>query len=436
MATEITMPKLSDTMTEGQLIAWRKGVGDRVERGDIIAEVETDKANMELEAFASGVLLEIRVEPGKMVDVGTVIGIIGAPGESVESPETGKKAEAVPVEAGEEEGEEQETASGEEEREPAPEPAEPEKGPAVPSRKTPQVPTVQAAPVVRRRARELGINLSLVDGSGPGGRILLEDLDRYLESTPEAGQESQQPETTQARPVLGGDISTRPAGGEERPLSRMRAAIARTVSDSWRNAPHFYVTVDVAMDEALEVRRELKERGTAVSVNDLVIKGAALAIAKFPLVNASFAGDRVVLNKEINIGMAVSLPDGLLVPVLNGCDTLLLREIAVQSRELAERARSGKLNQAALTGGTFTVSNLGMYGVSAFAAVILPPQAAILAVGGVQEQVVVRNGQPAVGRVMKLTLSADHRVLDGAYAAQFLRELKQLLEAPVNLLLP
>jgi pyruvate dehydrogenase E2 component (dihydrolipoamide acetyltransferase) len=308
---------------------------------------------------------------------------------------------------------------------------------AVPVSSQPREPhEEQAAPLVRRRARELGVDLAQVPGSGPGGRIVLEDLARYQESSsPTAKQEAAPDEAARGELVEPASGLSPDAVAEERPLSRMRAAIARTVSESWRNIPHFYVTIDVVMDAAEEVRRELKESDAAVSVNDLVIKGAALAIGSYPLVNASFAGDRLVINKAINIGMAVSLAEGLLVPVLRGCEGLDLQEIAHHSRRLAERARDGKLSETELAGGTFSISNLGMYGVSGFAAVILPPQAAILAVGAIREIAVVRNGLPVAAKVMTLTLSADHRVLDGSYAAEFLGEMKKMLENPVKLLL-
>ena len=299
----------------------------------------------------------------------------------------------------------------------------------------------QAAPVVRRRAREMGIDLALVTGSGPGGRVLLEDLERFSGVSlatvplPEEPAPSTDAGTAEAGEPAGQVFRAVPQTSTELPLSRMRGAIVRTVELAWRTIPHFFVTMEASMDAALEVRRELKSSGTPVSVNDIVLKASALALQKFPLMNASFAGDRIIVNQEINIGVAVSLPDGLLVPVLRGCQALSLKEIAARSRPLFEKAREGKLSEAELAGGTFTISNLGMYGVTEFAAVILPPQAAILAVGGVLDAVVARNGQPAVGKVMKLTISADHRILDGAYAAGFLRELKHLLENPVKLLL-
>jgi pyruvate dehydrogenase E2 component (dihydrolipoamide acetyltransferase) len=431
MASEITMPKLSDTMTEGRLISWKKSVGERVERGDIIAEVETDKANMELEAFTSGTLLETRVKPGEMAPVGTVIAIVGKAGEPVQMPE--KKVVSSPPETEKPQPEPVRDVKHKESlpeqkisaEEPAGDPAQAEK----------------ASPMVRRLAREQGIDLKLVRGSGPDGRILQEDLDLFLkekrdkaevqvadekQTKAEVQLEEKAPETEPSAPV---------AQGSTLPLSRMRAAIARTVSWSWREIPHFSVTVAVRMGEAEEVRRELKESGTPLSINDLIIKAAAMALVKFPQVNNSFTADRIMVNSGINIGLAVSLEEGLVVPVIMGCEGLSLKEIAGRSRELIRRAKEGKISETEISGGTFSISNLGMYGVEEFTAVIQPPQGAILAIGAVRDEAVVENGAIAVARIMRFTLSADHRLVDGAYAAGFLQEFKRVLENPVTMLL-
>jgi pyruvate dehydrogenase E2 component (dihydrolipoamide acetyltransferase) len=431
MATEITMPKLSDTMTEGRLISWKKSVGEKVERGDILAEVETDKANMELEAFTSGTLLETRVKPGEMAPVGTVIAIVGEAGERVQMPEKNGVSSPPEMEKpqpgtvrdvkGKEILPEQEISAAE----PAVDEAQAEK----------------ASPMVRRLAREKGIDLKLVKGSGPDGRILLEDFDLFLkekrdkaevqvadekQAKAEVQVEEKAPKTEPSEPV---------AQGSTLPLSRMRAAIARTVSRSWREIPHFSVTVSVDMGEAEEVRRELKESGTHLSINDLIIKAAAMALVKYPQVNNSFAADRITVNREINIGIAVSLEEGLVVPVIRGCEGLSLKEIAGRSRELLERAKGGKISEAEISGGTFSISNLGIFSVDEFTAVIQPPQGAILAVGAVRDEAVVKSGAIAAARIMRVTLSADHRLIDGAYAASFLQEFKRVLENPVTMLL-
>lgn len=411
MPTDITMPKLSDTMTEGRLVSWKKSVGERVERGEIIAEVETDKATMELEAFASGILVEQRAKPGELVAVGTVIGVIGAAGEA-HSPAEEKPAPPP------------DTTWQPAAAEPAPGDV-PERVMELPEEKAVVAPAVErgeiekASPAVRRMAREWGIDLHLVTGSGPEGRILQEDLERF------AAQER--------KPAAAESGSAAPAG-EAEPLSRMRSAIARVTTQSWHSIPHFYETIEIDMKEAGEIVRELKGGGSAVSYNDLVIKASAMALGKFPKLNASFVSDGVVVHRTVNIGIAVAVDDGLQVPVLKGCEGLALREIALQAPRLAERARSGKITQEEISGGTFSITNLGMYGIDDFAAVILPPQAAILAVGAVADRPAVRDGHLTVARTMRVTLSCDHRIVDGAYAAQFLGELRRILENPVLML--
>ena len=417
MATEITMPKLSDTMTEGRLIAWKKGVGEKVERGDIIAEVETDKATMELEAFVSGILVEIRIKAGEMAPVGTVIAVIGAAGEAAShQPSASEQPEKAPT---------------------APEPAAPPAEPPLEAPEAAAAPKVsvppapeggeeKASPMVRRLAREKGIDLAQVAGSGPEGRILQEDLERFLaEQVKVEVKVEEKPKPEAAQPS---------AGSSPQPLSRMRGAIARTVSLAWQTIPHFAVTVAVDMGESERVRQELKESGTPVSLNDLIVKACAIAIGRFPLANASFGADGITTHAEVNIGIAVALDDGLLVPVVRNCQALSLKEIGSKSRDLSERARSGRISEAELVGGTFTVSNLGMYGVDEFTAVIMPPQGAILSVGAVADQPVIKGGHLAAARIMRATLSSDHRLIDGAYAARFLTELKRVLENPVVML--
>ncbi|UFS69518.1 2-oxo acid dehydrogenase subunit E2 [Geomonas sp. RF6] len=490
---EIVMPKLSDTMTEGKLISWKKRVGDTIKRGDVIAEVETDKANMELEAYSSGVLLEILIEGGETAEVGTVIGRIGSPEEAAAGKAGAEKKEAPPAAPAppeEEKGpaEPATAAAGEKGGEPAAtpvqeRPAEKEGAAAVPAEEAgdtepgeefisavvggagkepvaPGAPTPpeakgeessagkapaggrpaqeggageRAAPVVRRRARELGIELSQVPGTGPEGRILLEDLEKYSGAAGVEGKEPERREEKEA-PLEERKAPAAPRG-EPQALSKQRSAIARTVSESWRSIPHFGVTMDVLMDEAEKLRQQLKEGGLAVSLNDLVVKGAALALEEFPQLNASFAGEKIVQGTDVNICIAVTVPDGLVMPVVSRCQELSLKEIGERCRALVERARSGRLTEQEMTGGTFSVSNLGMYGVSQFSAIIYPSHAGVLAVGGVADSVVAKGGIPVVAKTMKVTLSADHRVVDGAYAAQFLQKLKEILEHPLRLLI-
>ena len=410
MATEITMPKLSDTMTEGQLGAWRKSVGERIERGDIIAEVETDKATMDLEAFSSGILLEQRIQAGEMVPVGTVIGLIGEAGEA--APQPIQTRNPPPPEAT---------------------PAEPEPAPAV----TDQPPsaafsehsvahTVQAAPVVRRRAGELGVDLAQVVGSGPEGRIMLEDLEQHLP----AG--TRPPVEAVSEPPSGGS----PAPGSSpaaTPLSRMRGAIARTTSDSWRTIPHFYLTREIEMDRSELAVSGLKGEGVAVSLNALILCAAAQALTAFPDLNAGYGDGGIVTYPGINLSFAVALEGGLQMPVIRGAEAKGVRELTAESSRLTERARGGTLSVDEISGGSFSVSNLGMYGVDSMASIIMPGQAAIMGIGAVAERPLVRNGAVEIARMMTVTLSCDHRIVDGVTAAAFLTAFKRLLEHPSEL---
>jgi pyruvate dehydrogenase E2 component (dihydrolipoamide acetyltransferase) len=416
MAAEITMPKLSDTMEEGTLIAWRKSVGEKVERGDIIAEVETDKANMELEAFVSGILLETRFKAGDVVPVGTVIAIVGEAGEkpATKPPiEQEKEVEAVKKPAAEEE----EAAAPEEVK-------QVEKTEQV----LPAAPVEdKASPLVRRMAREKGIDLSRVKGTGPEGRILREDLEKFLE---ERGKPVQKAEAKAVEKKASAPV----AEGKPQPFSRMRAAIARNVASSWRTIPHFSVTVSVDMGEAEMLQRGFREEGVPLSINDMIVKAAAMALQKSPQLNASFSDEGIILHPEINIGIAVSVEGGLLVPVVRGCERLSLKEISAVSRDLVDRARQGKISEIEISGGTFTVSNLGMFGVEEFTAVIYPTQAAILAVAAIRDTAVLREGNTIRARMMRVTLSADHRIVDGADAARFLSELRKILGNPYMML--
>jgi pyruvate dehydrogenase E2 component (dihydrolipoamide acetyltransferase) len=434
---EVTMPKLSDTMTEGTVIVWRKAAGDRIERGEVIAEVETDKATMELEAFASGTLLEIRVDAGQNVPVGTVIGIIGQPEQSGARPaaspdkDTGTDADA-------------DTDTDAATRVPSPEPAvtPTERAAAQPAGQATDAPrqgaAVLAAPVVRHRAQELGIDLAKVSGSGPGGRILLEDL------APPPRQETAPDQPPAVAPPAASVTAETPSQPPQprdnaelaaavQPMSRMRAAIARTVSDSWRSIPHFSVTVEVRMDAAEQLRRQLKESGTPASLTALLLRATALALGSFPRLNASLREAGVVVHPEISIGIVTRRDDGLLVPVVRDCGELPLAELANRTTRLVERARHGQLSDTELTGATFAISNLGMYGIHSFVALILPPMAAVLAAGAVRDGIVAHDGRPEVARLLALTLSADHRLVDGVYAAEFLQAVKAALETPASL---
>ena len=408
----IIMPKLSDTMTEGLLGHWLKQVGDTISRGDIIAEVETDKATMGLEAFDDGVLLEQRIRPGETVPVGTVLGTMGTPGE-LPVKEAPGEAIAAPVQPA------------------AVQPAAVEPAAVEPARSAaPEITTREkASPVVRRKARELGIDLEMIQGSGADGRVLLEDLEKIAGVTPSAAV------TGEPAVIPAVQLPPREGAGVESRVARMRGAIAATVGTSWREIPHFYATMEIFMDHAEEVRRELQMAGSPVSVNDLILKGITLALPKFPSLNALYTDEGLVPQNDINLGIVVNVTAGLLVPVLREAGSLTLVELADQTRKLVDLARNGMLTPADMSGGSFSVSNLGPQGVSQFSALILPPQVAMLAVGAVGETVIARDGEMVVGRIMRVTLSADHRAVDGAYAAGFLQELKSVLENPVRLLI-
>ena len=432
MAIDVCMPRLSDTMEEGRILKWLKQLGDRIEVGDIIAEVETDKADMEMEALDEGVLIEILVPEGGMVPVGGVMARLGAADEVVVADS------AAPAPTAE---------NGIAETPPSPEPTAPPPAPKVrelreiraqrepaPAEETGRL---LASPVVRRMAQELRLDLSQVPGSGPGGRIVKRDLEAYtaaqapLDATAESQTESQAEPQPEARVPAG------PATATREPFSRMRATIAKRMSESMREAPHFYLTAEIDMSEAVRLRTALKASNRVtedVTYTHLLMKAVAIALARHPRLNASFGGDAREYQERISIGLAVSLDDGLLVPVLHDCDSLSLLEIAAQATALVERARSGKPRAEDLTGGTFTISNLGMLPIDHFTAIINQPQGAILAVGAIKERPVARDGQVTIASTMLVTLSCDHRILDGMTGGQFLQELKSLLENPVGLM--
>ena len=452
MATNIVMPQMGYDMREGTVVRWHKQEGEAVNRGEVIAEIETDKATVEFEAYTGGVLRKIVAEAGNVVPVGELIAIITAPDEDL------------PADA-------PASASPEAATEPAAVSAAPPSAPQPVSSSG----EVRASPIARRLARERGIDLSLIQGTGPGGRIVEKDV---LEYTPpsEAAAVATPPGEVRASPIArrlarerGIDLAaiqgTGPLGrvvekdvleytppeaspapaagpveaaGERVELSRMRQTIARVTVDSKREAPHFYLTSDIDMTRALGLRQEINDTlgvNRRVSINDMVIKACALALGKYPKFNASFRGDHLQMNSSINIGIAIALESGLIVPGVSDCESKTLVQIAEASRDLNERSRNGTLRNEEYSGTTFSVSNLGMFDVDSFAAIIYPPHAAVLAVGTVKQQPVVRNGELAVSDIMKATLSTDHRVADGAEAAVFLVEVKTLLENPLSLLL-
>lgn len=424
MAEIITMPKLGFDMAEGKLEEWVKKVGDTVAEGDVLAIIETDKASVEVTSFHSGVLHKLLVSPGDIVPVGSPIAVIGAPGEAIDLAALGLKVEG-----------EAEAAAPAKPAKPAAEKAAPEPTPAAAPAAAPT--RILASPVALRMAAELGIDLSAVRGTGPDGRIIKRDIEAYLrerEKEPVKHAPPPPPVPVPAMPPTLEGIE----GYHAEPLTAIRKTIARRMVESKQQVPHFYLTISVDMAAAMALRKQINAvlpDESKVSVNDLVIKAAALALRKHPALNASFAGDEIRYHDQVNIGMAVARETGLLTVVIKDCDKKSLAQIAHDARAVVTRAREGRMQLEDMTGGTFTVSNLGMFDVEHFIAIINPPQAAILAVGAVQQVPVVdANGQLAVGTRMKLTLSADHRVTDGAEAAVFMQDLRKLLEEPIRLL--
>ena len=405
MAELVRMPLLSDTMTEGTIVKWHKKEGDAVQAGDILAEVETDKATMELESYWDGVLLHIAAKEGDTVPVDGLIAIIGEAGEDVTA--ILQEADA-PIA-------QEETPKAA----PAPETA-PTAPPAAAS--TPAAPAddrIKASPLARKMAEERGIDLRQVQGTGPGGRITKKDIEAY-----------------RPRPAAGAALSAE-EGYEDIPLTSMRKAIARRLSESKFGAPHYYLTIEVAMDRVLEVRQAVKAQMDAkVSVNDFIVKAAALALRQHPEVNSSWLGDVVRQYRHVHVGVAVAVPDGLVVPVIRHADRKPLRVIAEEVRELAQKAREKKINVEELEGATFSISNLGMFGIDQFTAIINPPNSAIMAVGRVKTTAVYDEELDEFfpQALMKVTLSCDHRVIDGAVGAAFLQTFKKLLEEPALML--
>jgi len=443
--TKVVMPKLSEAMETGKIIKWLKKEGDRIQGGDILAEIETDKADVEMEAFGAGVLRKVLVPAGEKAPVGTLIGVIAEPGDDIAAVLASAPAPAAAgVGAAGSASARNDTRSAPPAAptpSAAPAPAPPPRpavvstpAPAAPAVNAPAVgipaptaPTavatgrVKASPLAKKIAAQAGVDLRLIRGTGPGGRIIRRDVDAAAV-------------TVTAVPAA---APTGPAVEyEDRPLSQIRATIAKRLPLSKAPVPHFYVTSEVAMDRAWELREELNalEGQPKVSVNDLVVRACALALLRHPGVNASFQGESIRVWHRAHIGIAVALDDGLITPVLRDCQAKSLAQIAVEAHDLVERARVRKLRVTELSGATFSISNLGMYDVVEFSAIINPPEGAILAVGSVRRVPVVDDGGLGVGRRMALTLSCDHRAMDGAMGARFLQDVRRLLEEPLRLL--
>jgi pyruvate dehydrogenase E2 component (dihydrolipoamide acetyltransferase) len=436
MPSYIEMPKLSDTMTEGTLLKWRKQKGDKVAAGDILAEVETDKATMEMEAFDDGILSEIYIQEGQKVAIGQRLAMLLAPGEA--APAGGASAAAPAPKA-----------------QPAPEAPPPPSG-APPAQKAAPAPApasenggvrVKASPLARKIAAEKNVDLSRLSGTGPGGRIIQRDVLGAATATPSpAPARSAAPAAAPAAPAAPSAIPTIPAmppgeGDQRIPLTGMRRAIAERLLASKTHIPHFYLNIEVDAAELMRLRAEVnadsEKAGLAkLTVNDFILKAAIVAAAHNPKVNASFAGDSIIQYASINIAVAVAVEEGLVTPVIRDAQKKSLREISEMVKDLATRARTKKLKPEEYQGGTFTVSNLGSYGIDSFSAIINPPQSLILSIGAIVKKPVVNaQNQIVVGQRMSIGLSADHRVVDGAIGAEYLAELRRLIENPALMLI-
>jgi len=419
----VTMPRLSDTMTEGTVATWLKKEGDVIKEGDILAEIETDKATMEFESFNEGTLLKIGIHEGETALVDSLLAIIGPAGTDV-SGITGKEGSAPAAES------KQEAAPKEDKKEEAaPAPKAEEAAPA-----TNDGGRLFVSPLARKIAEEKGVNLNQVKGSGENGRIVKKDVESY---TPQAAQPTQQAAAPQGaakaevKPfVPAGEVST-----EEVKNNQMRKTIARRLAESKFTAPEYSLTIELDMDSAIAARGVINDvPDTKVSFNDMVVKACAMALRKHPQVNTQWKDDVTVYNHHISVGVAVAVEDGLLVPVLKFTDNMSLTQIGTAVRDLAGKAKNKKLSPAEMEGSTFTVSNLGMFGIQAFTSIINQPNSAILSVGAIEQKPVVKNGQIVVGNTMVVTLTCDHRTVDGATGAQFLQTLRQYIENPVTML--
>jgi pyruvate dehydrogenase E2 component (dihydrolipoamide acetyltransferase) len=402
MATKMLMPKLSDTMEEGVILKWRKKEGESIKSGDILADIQSDKADMEQEAYDSGVILKLFAKEGEGVKVGAPLAIIGKAGEDISSLLTDNV-----------------TASIAPKQQSVPAAAAPVHAPV------PEVAAlanndvrVKASPLAKKIAEEKKIDLRSIAGSGPYGRIVKADV------------ESKSGSSSMPRKILA------PLQTKEIPHSMMRKTIAKRLLESKSTIPHFYLTIEMNMKRAIDFRNSFNEAtGTKISYNDLVVKAVALALRENPKANSSFFTEKIVLHGRIDVSVAVAVEDGLITPVIRSTDQKTLPEISAETKELAKRAREGKLKPEEFTNGTFTVSNLGMYDIENFAAIINPPEGAILAVGSIVEKPVVENGQVVAGHTMKVTMSCDHRVVDGAVGAQFLQSFKKIMENPLLLVI-
>ena len=457
----VLMPRLSDTMTEGVIASWQKKVGDDVKKGDVLAEIETDKATMELESYKDGKLLFQGAKPGEKVQVNDLLAIIGKEGLNVDEIVQGLKGGAQPVPAAD-------AHAGAFDSSPK-DAADTQKGDGDVAPQNPQVQNVKqatqvqpatngkpaqpeqvinggrifASPLAKKIAQERGIDLKAVTGSGDNGRITKTDIENYKpqeQSAVSSQHSAEQPAASTQPSAINSQPSTSnnqpSASYEEIPVSQMRKTIARRLSESLFTAPHFYVTMSIDMDAAIMARTRINELGKVkISFNDIVLKAVAVALTQHPKINSSWLGDKIRVNHNVNIGVAVAVEEGLLVPVVRNADTKPLSLISKEVKDFAQKAKDKKLQPSDWEGSTFTISNLGMFGVDEFTAIINSPDACILAIGGIAQVPVVKEGMVVPGNIMKVTLSSDHRVVDGATAAAFLQTIKSLLEEPLRMLL-
>jgi len=436
----VTMPRLSDTMTDGTVATWLKKVGDTVAEGDILAEIETDKATMEFESFNAGTLLFVGIQEGESAPVDSVLAIIGPAGTDITGVAENYKKGAAPAKA-------EDPSASDQAKQKSAEPAKTEQSSEEKTEEPIQVVSdgkrIFISPLAKKIAEEKGINISQVKGSGENGRIVKSDIENF---TPAAATASA-PQTAEAKPAAAptheaaATVAAKPytpvgeVSSEEVKNSQMRKIIAKRLSESIFTAPHFYLTIEVTMDEAMKSRAVINTiPDTKVSFNDMVIKACAMALRKHPKVNSQWKEEATIINHHINVGVAVAVEDGLVVPVLRFADQMSLTQIGGNVKDLAGRAKNKKLQPNEMEGSTFTVSNLGMFGIEEFTSIINQPNSAILSVGAIIEKPIVKNGQIVVGNTMKVTLACDHRTVDGATGAQFLQTLKQYLENPVTML--
>jgi pyruvate dehydrogenase E2 component (dihydrolipoamide acetyltransferase) len=408
----ITMPRLSDTMTEGKVAKWHKNVGDTVKEGDLLAEIETDKAVQDFESEFNGVLLKQGVEEGGAAPVDSVLAIIGPEGTDVSAVGAPKAA----AQASEKPAEQKTEAKAEEK--------------AAPAASSSSSDRVAISPLAKKMAQDKGVDINSVHGSGENGRIVKKDIENYQPSQAQAQPAASAPAAAQVALsfVQGEDTET--------PNSQVRNIIAKRLAESKFSAPHYYLMVEINMDKAIEARKEINSLpDTKISFNDMIIKATAVALRKHPQVNSSWAGDKIIHRGNINVGVAVAIPDGLVVPVLKNTDQMNYTQISAAVKDMASRAKSKGLKANEMEGSTFSISNLGMFGIETFTSIINQPNSAILSVGAIIEKPIVKDGQIVVGNIMKLSLACDHRVVDGATGAQFLQTLKTYLESPLTLLL-